>query len=352
MRRSLLISMSLFLVLCVALGGCSTVAYYSQSVAGHTRIMLARQPIDRAIENAQEPLRSQLVLSQEIRQFAVSELALPESRSYRHYVPLERDYPVWNVIAAEEFSIEPKYWCYLVIGCAAYRGYFKEEAAIHYAARLQEEGYETFVSGASAYSTLGWFADPLLPSMMRYGDVAFVETLIHEIAHQRLYVNGDSEFNEAFASLVGEEGTRRWLQKNRPQALSDYEARLRAIEQFGQLVQETKDALQEVYAQPLSADMKQREKHRVLQQMAQNYTHIKAEQWGGTAWFDHWFQQPVNNARLAGFSTYRANIPALSKLLAMCDGDFALFYQRLDTAEKLNGRVMIPTLCRGTKSEN
>lgn len=351
MRRSLILSLCVFLVLCVALGGCSTVAYYSQSVAGHTRIMLARQPVDRAIENAQEPLRSQLMLSKQVRHFAVSELALPESRSYRHYVPLQREYPVWNVIAAEEFSIEPKYWCYLVIGCASYRGYFKEASAVEYATGLQEEGFETLVSGATAYSTLGWFSDPILPSMLRYGDIAFVETLLHEMAHQRLYVNGDSEFNEAFASLVGEEGTRRWLRQHRPEELLAYEARLKAIEQFGELVQVTKTALQEVYAQKTSDEVKRQEKRTVLRQMQDEYDRVKSTQWGGKPWFDHWFKQPINNARLASFSTYRASIPALSALLNGCDGDLARFYQQLELAEQVAERVIIPTQCGGLKSE-
>ena len=345
MRRSLFVSLCLLLVLGGALAGCSTVAYYSQSVAGHTRIMLARKPVDQAIEVAGEPLRSQLILSQQIRRFAVADLALPASRSYRHYVALEREYPVWNVVAAEEFSIEPKYWCYLVIGCAAYRGYFNQNNAHDYALDLQEQGFETLVSGATAYSTLGWFADPILPSMLRYGEVALVETLLHEMAHQRLYINGDSEFNEAFASLVGEEGTRRWLSQHRPHELPEYEARLRAIEQFGQLVQETKAALKVLYADAVEVELKRQTKHKLLLEMQIKYDRLKSMHWGGKPWFDHWFQQPVNNARLAGFSTYRDKIPALSQLLTSCGGDLERFYQQLESADTVDERVTVPTQC-------
>ena len=345
MRRSLFVSLCLLLVLGGALVGCSTVAYYSQSVAGHTRIMLARKPVDQAIEVAGEPLRSQLILSQQIRRFAVADLSLPATRSYRHYVALEREYPVWNVVAAEEFSIEPKYWCYLVIGCAAYRGYFNQNNAHDYALGLQEQGFETLVSGATAYSTLGWFADPILPSMLRYGEVALVETLLHEMAHQRLYINGDSEFNEAFASLVGEEGTRRWLSQHRPHELPEYEARLRAIEQFGQLVQETKAALKVLYADASEVELKRQTKHKLLLEMQIKYDRLKSMNWGGKPWFDHWFQQPVNNARLAGFSTYRDKIPALSQLLTSCGGDLVRFYQQLESAGTVDERVTIPTQC-------
>ncbi|WP_189398346.1 aminopeptidase [Arenicella chitinivorans] len=320
-------------------------SYYSQSVVGHTRIMLARQPVEEAIDTATEPLRSQLILSKQVRRFAVDELGLPNNRSYRHYVALNREYPVWNVVAAEEFSIEPKYWCYLVIGCAAYRGYFKQSSAHAYANGLAQDGFETSVSGASAYSTLGWFADPILPSMLRYGDVAFIETLLHEMAHQRLYVNGDSEFNEAFASLVGEEGTRRWLRQYRPHALPDYNARIQAVEQFGELVQSTKATLQSVYALNVSAETKRRQKQLALTQMQQEYARMRDEQWNGKPWFDNWFRQPVNNARLAGFSTYRAKIPMLSQLLIKCAGDLARFYQRLEQVAFEGHDVVVPTQC-------
>ena len=173
--------------------------------------MLAREPVDKVLKTANEELTGQLELSKQLKRFAIDELSLPESKSYNSYVALERDFPVWVVVAAPEFSVDAKQWCYPVIGCASYRGYFKKQSAQNYAKKISKKGFEVSVGGASAYSTLGWFSDPLLPSMMRYGDVNFAETLFHEIAHQKVYINGDSGFNEAFATVVGQEGAKRWL---------------------------------------------------------------------------------------------------------------------------------------------
>jgi len=173
-----------------SMSGC----YYSQSVIGHSRLMMARKPVDKVIVTADEQL------------------------------------------AAPEFSVAPKQWCYPVIGCASYRGYFKKKSAQNYADKIAKKGFEVSVGGASAYSTLGWFADPLLPSMMRYGDVEFAETLFHELAHQKLYINGDSGFNEAYATVVGQEGAKRWLRKFRPNELKEYQDQIDATAEFNALV--------------------------------------------------------------------------------------------------------------------
>jgi len=306
--------------------------------------MLARQPIDKAIAKAGEPLASQLTLTKQLKVFAYTELGLPNNKSYNSYVALKRDFPVWTVVAAEEFSVNAKQWCYLVIGCANYRGYFKRDSAIKYAEKLKLKGYETSVGGAPAYSTLGWFADPVLPSMLRYGDVEFAETLFHELAHQKLYVNGDSAFNEAFATVVGQAGAKQWLRKHRPEALSDYQEKLRATADFNVLLKSAKQSLDKVYQSDVSDAVKRELKQGVFDDLETNYNQVKETKWHGRGLFDSWFSAPLNNARLAGFSTYYDLVPDFEQLLASCDNDFPRFYRSVKEATE-NGSFNVPSLC-------
>ena len=319
----------------MTLSACSTLSYYGQSIAGHSRLMWAREPIDDLIKTAEPELKSQLELAQRLRQFAVDELALPSNGSYSTYVDLERDYPVWTVVAAEEFSVTPQSWCYPVIGCASYRGYFAKESALKYANQLQADGFETSVGGAIAYSTLGWFSDPLLPSMMRNGEADLAENMFHELAHQVLYVNGNSSFNEAFASVVGEQGALRWLNDNAPDSVAAYQRRLQLNTDFTNLLNQTKNQLAELYAKDLSDEQKRLEKNRLIGQMQNNYQTLNNTQWGGQGSFDHWFETPVNNARLAAVSTYRDEMPRLENLLQQCAGDFNLLFQLLIKKSKV-----------------
>ena len=326
-RWAWLISLSL-------LTGCSSIAYYSQSIAGHSRLMLARQPIEQVIDQVDADTRQQLTTALAIRQYAVEVLALPDNQSYQSYVALRRDFPVWVVVAAKPLSLSPKQWCYLVIGCAHYRGYYSQAAAQRYAEKLQAQGWETHVSGAPAYSTLGWFADPLLPSMLRYGDAYLAETIFHELAHQVLYVKNNSDFNEAFATLVGEQGASHWLSTHQPQNLKAYRAKLAALEDFDALVVEVKTQLAKIYQSTLSNTQKNEQKQQVLTQMQTRYQYLKTQKWHGQGWFDNWFQTPINNARLAAFSTYRQQLPTLQSIFTQCQSQdkkqqFEKFYKRL-----------------------
>ena len=324
-------SLSLLLLLAVLLTqtACSTISFYGQSIIGHNRLMLARQPVDKLIKTAEPELKAQLEIAKQLRQFSVEELSLPDNKSYSTYVDLQRDYPVWSVVAADEFSIQPKSWCYPVIGCASYRGYFSEDNANQYAERLQQQGLETHVGGAIAYSTLGWFSDPLLPSMMRYGIADFAENMFHELAHQVLYVNGNSSFNEAFASVIGEQGALRWLQKNKPELVAAYQQRLGYNTDFTQLLNQTKQQLAELYASDLSVQKKRMEKARLINQLQSNYLDLKANKWAGQGAYDRWFETPVTNARLAAISTYRDQMPRLEALLLQCDNNFERFFELL-----------------------
>jgi len=345
MNRNLVIGLSAFLAVCLSVSGCTTVSYYSQSVIGHSRIMLARKPINKVIPNAPQALRQNLELAIRLRQFAVQELSLPNSNSYSHYVALDRRYPVWNVVAAPEFSVVAKQWCYLVIGCAAYRGYFKEQAARDYAKKLNQQGFETMVGGVGAYSTLGWFADPILPSMFQHGDIDFAETLFHELAHQVLYVNGDSNFNEAFATVVGEYGVRQWLRRHDSAMLERYERRIKALQDFNRLIAQSKERLIAIYENGAADDVTRTLKLAEFSKLRENYENTKLTRWQGEAWFDGWFERPVNNARLAAFSTYRELVPQLEALLDRCGHDLRSFYKVLESAPKSDHGVDIPNRC-------
>lgn len=317
--------------MCVLLNltACQSIGYYAQSISGHTSLMLSRKPVDKVIAHVEPNIAQKLRLSKELKQFAVTELGLPDSKSYSSYVELNRDYPVWVVVAAPEFSLTAKHWCYPVIGCAAYRGYFSEGAAHKYAAKLTHKGWETHVGGASAYSTLGWFSDPLLSSMMGGSDVSFAELLFHELAHQKLYINGDSNFNEAFASVVGEQGALRWLSAKQPNVLSNYQASLDARRGFATLVEQLKADLNRVYDSTGSDEKKRLEKQVSIQAFRQAYQALKADHWQGKGYYDTWVAAPINNARLAAFSTYQALLPIFESIFKLCEQDFERFYRLL-----------------------
>src|ERR1700753_1223482 len=205
----------LVITLLATLPGCGTM-YLAQAAGGQIHVLNARKPIDKVVADPKtpDPLRARLVEVRAARAFAVSELHLPDNRSYRTYADIKRPYVVWNVVATPEFSIEPKHWCFPIAGCVAYRGYFKERSARKFAAKLAAQGFDVTVGGVPAYSTLGKFADPVLSTMMRYDDSDLVAIIFHELAHQLLYVKNDTEFNEAFATMVEQAGLERWLEAN------------------------------------------------------------------------------------------------------------------------------------------
>jgi len=311
--------------------------------------MLARQSVEAIIEKDSSPLSDQLRLSKHLRKFAVDELSLPETKSYNTYVDLKREYPVWVVVAASEFSLDPKQWCYLVIGCANYRGYFKHAEALKYAENLQLKGYDTAVSGAAAYSTLGWFSDPLLPSMMRHGNTHFAEILFHEMAHQRLYINGDSDFNEAFASLVAEVGVIKWLSREENTAseneLNEYKNSLRVQDEFYQLLNETKDSLDALYISDQTEYAKRVGKQSIFNKLKSDHALLVSGSWNGRAWYISWFEPELNNAKFVSISTYRQRVDELRQFLTLCNNDLKRFYGALSQLKAKKHRVIIPNIC-------
>lgn len=338
-----LIVISICLCTSSLLSGCSTVSFYSQSIVGHLNLMSQRVPL-QALDPDDTELQEKIVLVREIKQFASQQLLLPNNDSYQSYVALQKKYPVWNVVAAPKLSVDAHHWCYPIAGCAPYRGYFKQSKAKEYAEYLNRKGFDVTVSGAIAYSTLGWFADPLLPTMMRYGDTYLAEIIFHELAHQKLYVKGQSEFNEAFATFVAEQGVRQWLQQTRPQQLSEYEASLQRQQAFTDLLLKTKSELRKVYESEMSDTQKLQHKQQAFQRLQTNYQALR-QSWNGYDGFDHWFVAPLNNAKLVSVSTYRGLLSQLQQLFDDCGGKLTVFYRSLESQKIVLREGKVATSC-------
>jgi predicted aminopeptidase len=319
------------LICCVPwLSACGT-TYLLQAARGQAQLMSRRQPIARVIADPARPeaLRSQLETVRAARQFASRELALPDNRSYTTYADIGRPFAVWSVVATPEFSIAPRTWCFPVAGCVAYRGYFREAAAQKYAATLQRQGYDVTVGGVTAYSTLGKFADPVVSSMLRYGDLDVVATLFHELSHQLVYVRGDTAFNEAFAVTVEGEGVRRWLHSlGRDVELERYRARRARQAEFAALVARTRGALAGAYSGGGDPAAMRAAKRRILGGLVVELRALQAR-YGQRAGFDAWLGQGLNNAQLASVATYWQCVPGFERVLAAEGGDLVRFYARV-----------------------
>jgi len=294
----------------VALAGC---AFYWQAIGGQIDLLRKRTPIDELLADPalDAKLKSELSAVAEIRKFAVTDLVLPDNKSYTTYVALDRPYVVWNVVAAEEFSVEPKRWCFPFAGCVSYRGFFDRADAERFEKELARKGYDTSSGGSDAYSTLGYFADPVLSTMIGSGEQYVASLLFHELAHQKLYVKDDSEFSEAFATVIEEYGTERWLTARADEAgLAAYRRRLSHRSDFATLVSAQQNRLRAVFATSETADQKRADKALAFDAMRADYAALKRG-WGGTGDYDAWFAQPLNNATLAAVATYRRWVPAL-----------------------------------------
>ena len=320
--------------LCVALalGGCASVGYYTQSVTGHLGLMARARPVETVIAAPETAprLAERLRTALGIREFASDALGLPANASYHRYVDLERRYVVWNVVAAPELSLEPRRWCFPVAGCLSYRGYFAESDATEYAGALASEGWDVTVAGVRAYSTLGWFDDPLLSSMTALPEYALAGIVFHELAHQRLYVPGDTEFNESFAVVVERAGVRRWIDAaGRPGLGGRYRVAAERRAAFLDMVRDTRRSLEAVYASSGTDAEKRAAKARAFERLRSRYAALRAT-WTSGPTYDSWFDRGVNNAAVALFSTYDRWVPALEALLARSGGNLGAFYRTCD----------------------
>lgn len=332
-------SISLLRLLCLLsallLAGCQSMAYYAQAVRGQASVLLKRQPIPRLLEKPDlDPgLRQRLETVQRIRRFAADELGLPARRQYDSYVELGRDYPVWAVTAAPELSLAPRTWCYWLVGCLSYRGFFSESAARRYAHQLAGEGYEVDLAGVSAYSTLGWFRDPVLSSFVTLPEPDLAELLFHELTHQVLYVPGDTVFNESLAVAVAEEGLRRYAARTGLDLGPLRGARSRQG-QFVNLVLAYRERLQYALAGAEGEADKRAAKAAVYADLRRAYAALRRD-WGGYGGYDAWFDG-LNNARLNSVETYYRLVPALRLLLQEEGGDMARFMARCQALARLD----------------
>ena len=309
--------------------------YYMQAAGGQLEISRKRTPINEVIENPDTPeqLKSRLEMVQRARRFAIDELLLPDNESYQTFADLERDYVVWNVMAAPEFSLQAKTWCYPIVGCVAYRGYFAEKKARDLGGRLRDDGYDVFVGGVAAYSTLGRFADPVLNTMMRWSDVDLVATLFHELAHQKLFIKGDTGFNESFATAVAEIGIERWLAAHGKESeLSGYIGRGELRETLMALVDGAKIELEALYNEDLDDEVKHGRKKEILESLSADAGRVVEQQPFAA---NNWLKAPLNNARLASLVLYRGQLDDFRRLLERCENDLSCFYQRVESIAEL-----------------
>ena len=337
MKRSL---RPLLLMTLLAVTGCSTLDYYSHLATGQLQLLKARQPIEPLLSDPQtDPaLQQRLALALQARAFASAELGLPDNRSYRLYADIQRPFVVWNLFATAEFSLQPKLHCFPIAGCVAYRGYYDQGRARGAAALLAAQGLDTHIGGVEAYSTLGWFDDPILNTMLRWSDERLVAVIFHELAHQQLYVADDTAFNESFASFVEREGLRQWRAARNLTALDPEGEQQR--EQFIALVLASRERLQQLYASDLPETAMRQAKQAEFARLRRDYAALREQQWNGMGRYDGWMAAPLNNARLLPFGLYDQWIPAFAQLFEQVQRDWPRFYQavaelgRLDAQER------------------
>jgi len=334
-----LIRRLLLLAALLGLGGCSAVGHWSQAAGGHLAVMRAAKPVDDwlADPETKPDLAERLRLSQQIRRYASEALALPDNNSYRRYADLHRAAVVWNVVAAPEFSLELKTWCYPIMGCAGYQGWFDRDAAQQHADALKAEGWEVQVQAIPAYSSLGWSrwlgGDPLLNTFIRYPEGELAAMIFHELSHQRVYTRDDTGFNEAYASAVELLGARQWL-ATKPEALAAFEAGRARRASFLKLAREGRERLAAVYAG--RAGPQAAGKAAV---MADLRARAPDEAPGYEAWF-----QRANNASFALLAAYDDLVPAFMRLFEREGRDWVKFHaavEHLASLEKAERRATL-----------
>jgi predicted aminopeptidase len=318
------------MALALLLGGCANLGYYMQSVGGQLDIWRRQRPIEEVLKDpaSSDALRRKLASVLEIRAFASEELGLPDNRSYRQYADLGRPFVVWNVFATGELSVQPVQWCFFMVGCVSYRGYFAKEDAEAFAADTARLGHDVYVGPVPAYSTLGYFTDPVLNTFIHYPDYELARLLFHELSHQVVYVRDDTVFNESFAVTVEQEGMRRWLAlSSAAPGRAAFERAQRMRGDFIELVRKHREELAALYRSDQSPETKRARKAEILRALAEDYRRIKQDTWAGYAGYDPWFLRTPNNAQLASVAIYSQMVPAFQALLRQEGGDLPRFYR-------------------------
>jgi predicted aminopeptidase len=316
--------------------GCAQLSYYAQATQGQLGLVASAKHIDQwlADPKVSDQLKQRLTRTKKIRKFAVQELDLPDNGSYTRYAELNRPYVVWNVIATPELSMKPVQWCFPIAGCVDYRGYYRKEDAQRFAHDLRSQGYEVRVSGVPAYSTLGWFDDPVLSTFIAYPEAEVARMLFHELAHQVAYAPGDTPFNESFATTVESIGVEQWLDKHgNPDSRERYREFRQRKRDFIDLLTQHRQRLEEVFATDISDDEKRNQKALVITSLKQAYHQIRDEKWGGYSGYDQWFNEPITNAHFVLVATYEELVPAFQALHAK-SGSMKKFYANVQAMAK------------------
>jgi predicted aminopeptidase len=317
------------IVVAIVLGACANLRYYAHVTHGESALLLQRRSVEKVIADpATDPkLARRLQLSQQARQFASKNLDLPDNRSYTYYVELHRPYVVWNVYATPRFSVEAVPQCFPIAGCVAYRGWFDEKKAKESAKGLRAQGNDVYLGGVPAYSTLGWFADPILSSMMRWDDDELVGTIFHELAHQLIYVKGDTAFNESYAMFVENQGLREWHSSRGEPAGDDSDQEM--DDGFTQLALDLRERLKKLYASGVDDTAMAAGKERAIADFRVSYAAWRDKHWPNDHRYDAWVAAPINNATLLPFGLYDQWTQAFAALFKQADGQWPTFYARV-----------------------
>jgi predicted aminopeptidase len=329
---------------CLGLQGC----YVMQAARGQLQIINAREPIASVVQDPKEPgdLKKRLQTVQEARAFASRELGLPNNKSYTSYADLEREYVVWNVVATPEFSVEPREWCFPIVGCVGYRGYFKEAKAEEFAAKLRKEGLDAVVEGVPAYSTLGKFNDPILNTMMGYGDDELATIMFHELSHQVIYIPDDSSFNEAFAVVVEREGLARWLAAHdRSADLAHHRERRERQAESIHIIARHRDRLAALYASGVAPEVMRQRKAEEFAALIADLKALDARYHVKSRLVAELESAPPNNARLASLATYYDCVPGFERVLDSVHHDLPRFYDEVRSLAKLPREQRHARLC-------
>jgi predicted aminopeptidase len=329
-----------------SLAGCANFGFYTQAVRGQFEIYSRTRPIADVIADpdTSPALKEKLRRVLEIRDYASRALALPDNNSYRVYADLKRPYALWNVFATPELSLKPIEWCFLITGCVSYRGYFSRDRAEAFAGKLRSAGDDVYVGGVRVYSTLGWFNDPVLNTIIQRPLPEIAGLVFHELAHQRLYVKGDTTFSESFAVTVQLEGVRRWLRSNGAGAeFADYRSQLKRRDEFIALMMKYRDRLDALYRSDATDEAKRAGKRRILAALRAEYLRVKTG-WNDYSGYDAWFAQNLNNAYFVSIGTYYQLVPAFQALLARCHDDLPAFYRAAEKIAKLPGKERMAAL--------
>jgi predicted aminopeptidase len=337
-RLPYILILASMLVTLTHLAGCVGPSYYAQAISGHIELMRSRVPIAELISDpATDPdLVRRLQQTELMRQYAYQQLGLARNENYSRYAATERDAVTWNVVATAEFSIEPRLWCFPVAGCVAYRGYFNQDKAAAFAAKMSKKSLDVMISPAVAYSTLGWFEDPLLDTMLQHSDASLAGIIFHELAHERLYVKSDTSFNEAFASFVEETGVRLWLSDiGQASELLSWKERKSASQQFNGLLRVAQQKLVDIYNSDMPDESKRQNKKKVFNQLRADYDKMVESEWNGSSFFSNWMARDLNNAHLALMSSYAGGVCAFAQLYQLADRNLEKFYLLADEKSEL-----------------